>query len=264
MPFCTLHEKDEIIGLFEHDPYLNIYGLGDLDDLFWPRTCWYGYREKGKLAAAVCLYAGPDVPTLLALSDDAAAMTRLLEDVRYLLPYKFFAHLSPGLEKLFTESHDFESAKTHYKMALSGGNLLSDSGADEIVRLTSGDISLLQALYAMSYPGNWFDPDMLDQNRYFGIKKDGRLLCVAGTHVYSPAYRAAAIGNITTLPAHRGRGLAGIVTSRLCRMLLSEGLRVGLNVSTENKPAIACYERIGFRINAEYSEFTLQRKNTTS
>ena len=77
------------------------------------------------------------------------------------------------------------------------------------------------------------------------------LSCV---HVYSPTYRIAALGNITTDPQFRGRGYARIVAGSLCRHLLQSVEHVGLNVKSDNLPAIRCYQSLGFENCAEYEE----------
>ncbi len=64
--------------------------------------------------------------------------------------------------------------------------------------LTAADLPALQTLYAAAYPGNWFDSRMLGTGQYVGIWQGDRLMAVAGIHVYSPSYKIAALGNITT------------------------------------------------------------------
>lgn len=113
----------------------------------------------------------------------------------------------------------------------------------------------LEPFYGQSYPGHWFDPRMLDTGQYFGIRDAGELVCAAGIHVHSPEYGMAALGNIATRPdRRRGRGLALRATARLCQSLLSEVNVVGLNVKADNRAAIACYEKLGFKAVAEYQE----------
>ena len=60
-----LHDREQIERFLRRDPGLHIYGLGDLDDRFWPFTTWYGGRDGGDLQAlfllpllvrAVCWY----------------------------------------------------------------------------------------------------------------------------------------------------------------------------------------------------------------
>ena len=194
MPLICLHNKKEIEKLLEQDPYLNIYGLGDLDERFRPYTLWYGWTDNMSLAEVVCVYRGSETPTVLAFSKTPDRMLKLLNSIRTLLPGRFYAHLSPGLEEFFRPTHNFEMEKAHYKMALTKPELLDHIDSSPAVRLGAEDVPLLSELYMSSYPGNWFEPDKIGLNRYFGIKENGRLIGAAGTHVYSQEYRAAAVG----------------------------------------------------------------------
>ncbi|HEX4607636.1 MAG TPA: GNAT family N-acetyltransferase, partial [Urbifossiella sp.] len=113
--------------------------------------------------------------------------------------------------------------------------------------------------YAASYPGNWFAPRMLETGCYYGVRRGGELVSVAGVHVYSPRYGAAALGNITTRPDHRGRGLGAAVTARVCRELLRAGVAcVGLNVKADNAAAVRCYQALGFEPVADYAEYAVE------
>jgi predicted GNAT family acetyltransferase len=115
----------------------------------------------------------------------------------------------------------------------------------------------LLRLYDESYPGNWFDPHLLQTRQYFGLRVKGGLVSVAGVHVYSETYRVAAIGNVVTHPAHRNKGYARLVTARLCQSLLETVDHIGLNVRADNEAAIACYRKLGFKTVAPYGEFTV-------
>ena len=101
---------------------------------------------------------------------------------------------------------------------------------------------------------------MLETGRYYGIRNGRTILSVAGIHVYSPRYRVAVVGNVTTHPDYRGRGLGTAVCARLCKELLQEVDHVGLNVKADNASAIASYMRLGFERIAAYEEFSLKLK----
>ena len=260
MDYICLHDKGEIERFFRKDVYLHIYSIGDLDNFFWPYTTWYGLKSNGSIDAIVLMYVGLSLPTLLALSNEYDVMVKLLTSIRHLLPNRFYAHLSPGLESVLDATHDLESHGEHYKMALIDKTLTSSKDCPDVERLSMKDLTSIQALYKESYPGNWFDPRMLETNQYFGIRRENRLISIAGIHVYSPQYKVAALGNIATLPTHRGKGYGKQVTARLCQSLISEGIDIGLNVKTDNNAAISCYRRIGFETVASYEEFTVKRK----
>ena len=242
------HDKKVIEHFLRKDVQLHIYSIGDLDDFFWPYTTWYGSKSNGHIDAIALLYIGLSLPTLLALSNEYDAMAKLLTSIQHLLPYRFYAHLSPGLETALGTTHDLESHGEHLKMALSDETLTSRNDCSGAVRLHPKDLTAIQALYKVSYPENWFDPRMLYTEQYFDIMEEKRIVSIAGIHVYSPQYKVAALGNITTLPTYRNKGYGSRVTATLCRSLCREGIRIGLNVKTDNNIAISCYKRIGFEV----------------
>jgi ribosomal protein S18 acetylase RimI-like enzyme len=258
--YMCFHDKKEIECFLRKDVYLHIYSIGDLDDFFWPYTTWYGSKSNGNINALALLYVGLSLPTLLALSNEHDVMAELLTSIQHLLPYRFYAHLSPGLETVLGTTHDLESHGEHYKMALSEEALTSWNDCSGVVRLSMKDLTAIQALYKESYPENWFDTRMLETGQYFGIMEENRLISIAGIHVYSPQYKVAALGNITTLPTYRNKGYGSRVTAMLCQSLCREGIRIGLNVKIDNHTAISCYKKIGFEIFASYGEFMVQRK----
>lgn len=258
--FFCLHKKEIILTMLERNPYLFSYHLGDLDDLLWPFTTWYGWGTPERLQAVILVYAGYETPTVAALCLDPAPMEKLLNRILPLLPVRFFAHLTPGVESLFEDQFQMEWGYPHFKMALTDAvpiNKISDEG---VRFLTEEELPALLQFYEEAYPGNWFDPYMLQTGRYCGIQEGDRLIAVAGVHVYSPEYRIAALGNIATHPDVRNRGLGTRVTAALCRKLHAEGLRIGLNVKQDNHPALACYRSLGFEVAAEYVEFLFRRR----
>jgi len=68
------------------------------------------------------------------------------------------------------------------------------------------------------------------------------------------------LGNITTHPDFRNRGLGTAVTSRLLVELSHEGKLVCLNVKADNVAAVKCYERLGFVKVHEYHEGLFVRR----
>lgn len=266
MQLISLHDRGAIEAFLRRDIYLNLYEIGDLDDFFWPYTTWYGLCGEGGLRQVLLIYSGAEPPVLVgtapapiaAGSIAAGSMADLLQAlrlVRPLLPARVYAHLSLGGETGLAPPYRCESHGVHHKMALTAPQRLEGVDTHSAVRLQPADLPALQALYAASYPGNWFDPRMLETGRYWGIWEQGRLVSVAGVHVYSPRYGVAALGNITTLPERRGRGLGAAVTAALCLDLRSHIPHIGLNVRADNAAAIACYRKLGFTVVGDYEEF---------
>jgi len=254
----SLHDKSEIEQFLRTNVYLHLYGIGDLDDFFWSQTIWYGGRTGEGIAAVALLYLAPSVPTLVALSEQTGAMRDLLESLRGILPGRFYAHLSPGLETVFQGSHDVRPHGAHYKMALRDASRLDGVECPGVVRLGEADLGEILEFYEASYPDTWFDPRMLQTNEYFGLRDGNDLVSVAGIHVYSPRYRVAALGNVATHPSFRNRGYARRVTARLCRSLGGEVDHIGLNVKSDNAAALRCYKSLGFEVVASYGEFAIE------
>lgn len=264
-----LHSKPSIEAYLRREPYLHLYELGDLDDFFWPYTTWFADTDgpNGEAVRSLFLmYNGGGLPVILALGEGSQnSLRELLQASLPLLPRRFYAHLSGGLaEVLQAGGYKLDPRGRLWKMGLiepdrlevylPGAGTQANAG-DAVVQLGPADEPALRALYAAAYAENWFDPRMLETGCYYGIWRDGAIVSVAGIHVYSPAYRAAALGNITTHPDWRRRGLAARVTAELCRALRESCDTIGLNVRAANRTALSVYRRLGFRQVAEYEEY---------
>jgi ribosomal protein S18 acetylase RimI-like enzyme len=205
------------------------------------------------------MYSGLTLPTLLALGDeDSPHLEGLIASITRLLPRRFYAHLSPGVEDILKTQYRLEPHGLHYKMALVDRCRAGDHAGEDVAALSAADLGDVLRFYAESYPGNWFEPQMLQTGAYFAKRIAGEIVSVAGVHVYSPTYRVAALGNVATHPAHRGRGHAKAVTGALCKHLLPSVDSLGLNVKADNAPAIRCYRALGFDIAASYEEWMVE------
>jgi len=252
-----LHNKEEIRAFFSQNAPLHLYELGDLDEFFWPYTTWHALKDADGLKAVVLLYTETSLPVLLALAEEPAFTRDLLRSLIPSLPGRYYAHLSPGLEDVFQGSRKLVSHGRHYKMALTHPALLDVVNTLQVVPLSQNDLEDVERMYEQSYPGNWFEPRMLKTNQYFGIRGTEGLRSVAGVHVYSPAYRVAALGNIATHPDFRDQGLGKAVTAKLCQSLLQSVDHIGLNVQVDNEGAIHCYRSLGFEVIGSYGEWML-------
>jgi ribosomal protein S18 acetylase RimI-like enzyme len=255
-----LQDKARIETFLRKNAELHVYSLGDLDGFFWPRTTWYGWQNDSELQDIVLLYAGTGLATVVGVTEQPSIMSRRMREAIPLLPQRFYAHLSPGIEDVFRETHHFDSHGPHYKMALRDASRLANVDCAGAARLERQDQDELVRLYDESYPGNWFDPRMVQTGQYFGLRVARQLISAAGVHVYSERYRVAAVGNVATHPAQRNKGYGRLVTARLCQSLLEKVRHVGLNVKADNEAAIACYSKLGFEIIAPYGEFTVEKR----
>jgi len=185
-----LDDIEALAGFFRADPFLHLYALGDLDAFFRPHARWWGWTEAGdvrvgglggELREVVLLYDPGTLPVLLAFTRDADRMAELLVEMCDRLPARFYAHLSPGLEAALAGRFHLESRGLHLRMGLIDDARLRaegvvtprtaeagddptprTAGAAALSTLSRVDLDEVTEFFAASYPGNWFDPRMLD------------------------------------------------------------------------------------------------------
>ena len=257
----SLHDKAEIEAFACQNPFLHLYELGDLDDFYWPHTVWYGWQVEGHIQQLALLYTALSTPVLLAYGDPPhEGMRDFLYALMPLLPRRLFAHLHPDAVAVIAEQYQVESGGLHWKMGLADSALVQTMDTDGVVQLAKSDVHALKTLYDEAYPDNVFDPQMLDAGHYYGIRAGSAIVSVAGLHAFSPTYKVAAIGNVTTHPDFRRRGLSTKVCAALCRMLLREITHIGLNVRADNEAAVSIYQRLGFEKAGEFGAYRLEAK----
>lgn len=260
MEIHQIHDREKLAAYFQEDLPTHAYSLGDLDDLYWPKTTFFGEIQESVVSRVTLLYRGEGLPVLLALGPEGFFGQDYFRFLSPHLPDPFYAHFSPGLEKYFLKDYEIVDHGEHYKMSLVTPPSPGNNAQKNCFRLNLDHIPELSELYHHSYPNHSFDPTMLSTGKYFGCRVRGILVSVAGVHVYSSHYRVAALGNITTHPDFRNHGFASLVTSYLCQDLVHEVDYIGLNVKVDNAPALHIYRSLGFQISSKYSEFGLKRQ----
>lgn len=256
-----LHDKKQIEDFLRKDTPLFIYHIGDLDDFYWNYTSWIALK-KNAIKAILLIYTAVNPPVLLALTPEHSigSLKKLVSSSIHLLPSKFYSHLTPGLEDELLPYYNLEQHGLYQKMVLTDKSKLDLYKNHAVFSLKTDDIDEIQSLYKEAYSDNSFDPRMLETGMYSGIRENDKLVSIAGVHVYSEEYRVAALGNITTHTKFRNKGYGKIVTAHLCRSLANKTDTIGLNVSQSNSAAVKCYEDLGFRFNAPYKEYMIERK----
>src|ERR1700752_4459190 len=79
---------------------------------------------------------------------------------------------------------------------------------------------------------------------YLGIRKDGKLVAMAGERLRIPGYTE--ISAVCTHPDHLGHGYAARLITRLLQRICRRKEQPFLHVRADNDRAIALYARLGF------------------
>ncbi len=245
-----------LVPLLTHDRVVAAYPLGDLDATYADFCEWWAHEDTaGRPDAAVLLYTGLRSPVLLTVGT-ADGVDDVLDSMGQSLPQRFFAHVMAEHRPVV----DRRAKATHFRpmvrMALQRQRWAPPESAEaieEVVPVGHQDTADLMALYAF-YPDAFFEPYQLESGFYFGIRRNGRLVSVAGTHIVSRAYDIACLGNVVTHPDYRSQGLSRRCTQRLLGELFQHVTLCALNVQKDNARAHAIYRHLGFMDHVEYVE----------
>lgn len=236
------------------------YQLGDLDPRFSDFCRWWSSTDaSGEVDAALLLYTGLRSPAVLTLGS-SPAIERLLAEAAPELPTRFYAHVLRDHLDALAGGYVARHLRPMIRMGLARAAFTPvDADLAEVQKVTHQDTADLVALYRF-YPDNFFEPYQLEAGYYYGLRQDGQLVSVAGTHVVSRKYDIACIGNIVTHPDHRSRGYSRRCTTRLLHDLFSSVSLVALNVDRDNEAACSIYRRLGFVDHLEYLEGFVEQR----
>jgi len=238
-----LTDKIEIRRRLNIDREWSLYALADLDDGMFEHCRWWALDDGLAL-----VFDALEIRPIFVLGD--------VESTRELL-----AALPASAGYLNLKPHQREAAEgiyryreVHQMQRMFLEDLKPPAGTAEPIG--AGDLEQVERLYASGDGGGIaFAPFQLDTGFFYGIRKGGELVSVAGVHVVSRNEGVAGVGNIFTRPDCRGQGLAQIVTSAVVMALKEAGIQtIGLNVEHTNTGAIRVYERVGFRRHFSYYE----------
>ena len=118
----------------------------------------------------------------------------------------------------------------------------------EAVRLTAADVPEMLDLIARTRPGP-FRPRTIEMGVYLGIRRDGRLVAMAGERLHPPGWTE--ISAVCTDPAFRRRGLATRLVRAVAAGIRARGETPFLHAAADNTEAIRLYESLGFRLRRE-------------
>jgi RimJ/RimL family protein N-acetyltransferase len=240
---------DAARAFLERDRLMAAYALADIDQPEIEGARWWIARREGDIAAVVLVVEGlPFRPCFATGASDglAAIFREAIREPRVLLA------TPPRSRGAIEMTYRFERVD-HMRRMVVNVNRFRPRINQQVTRLTADHLDSVIDLYGHA-SRTYFTPERLRREIYFGVYQADILVAAAGTHVRSTRSGLAAVGNVLTRLAYRGRGMARSVTSAVAETALEQHRDVVLNVREDNMPAIAVYERLGFQTHGQFIE----------
>jgi predicted GNAT family acetyltransferase len=114
--------------------------------------------------------------------------------------------------------------------------------------LTEADAAEMLALATLTKPGP-FTLKAQDLGTFWGVRDEGRLVAMAGQRMRQPGF--AELSGLCTHPDFQGRGLGKLLFRFVAGEISARGETVYLHTYASNRPAIALYEAMGFKLRTE-------------
>ncbi len=128
----------------------------------------------------------------------------------------------------------------------------------EFAPLGEDDVTDMAALVALTKPGP-FGPRTHRLGRYLGLRRDGRLIAMAGERMKLDGFTE--VSAVCAHPDHRGQGLGARAVAAISAAIHAEAAVPFLHVFADNAPAIALYEKLGFILRRELRLTVLRRSD---
>jgi RimJ/RimL family protein N-acetyltransferase len=249
-------DREEIAAFLRSDRRYAAYALGDLDGSNRSRCSWgIAYDDLGR-PIALAMHQDGLVPQPLFLMGDPIGCVEILSSV--VRPREAYLLGNEVLDDAVAELYDLERPVELHRMVVDRPTFRPFAGPAE--RLVPTEIDDLNRLYQLGFRGG-FPGSVLEDGVYYGVRVRGQLVSAAGTHVINTREGIAVVGNVMTHLDYRGHDFAKMVTSAVTAELLERVEDVALNVHTDNLPAVAAYERLGYRSYCLLTERLVRRRS---
>lgn len=244
----------EIRAILDRDRVWSVYALGDLAPAHFPHCRWIAAGDGLAL-----LYEAFSPPVFFFLGQADAARAVLAD----LDAPEMYLHVRPEILSVVEPLYAVTRATPMWRMGLDIWHFRPEQ--DRLVELLGPpDVAELERLYSdgleTGESPTFYFPSMLEEGVFCGIRENGSLVAVAGTHLVNADDGVAAVGNVYTRRDHRGMGLAGMTTSAVVQHLVGMGIAtIALNVKQDNPGARHVYERLGFSVHCDFVEGRARR-----
>jgi ribosomal protein S18 acetylase RimI-like enzyme len=122
--------------------------------------------------------------------------------------------------------------------------------------LDDADVQEMLTLADLTLPGP-FSTRTRELGNYIGIRREGRLVAMAGERLQLPGYTE--ISAVCTHPEHAGHGYASALVAELVKQIRGRGEVPFLHVRPQNTRAVELYGRLGFTPRVTFSMSVLRR-----
>jgi ribosomal protein S18 acetylase RimI-like enzyme len=241
-------------AFLERDRIRAAYAIADLDPREFGKTRWGVATRYGEPISVVLEYTGL-TPQPMFVMGDPQGITEVLRHV--IKPRLVYLAADASHLPAVAQVYRVEPGPPMLRMVVDRLTFRPHSGV--ALRLLPVEIADLNRLYGYGFTA-WLPAESIASGVYYGIREGGRLVAAAGTHVISAEAGIAAVGNVMTHPDYRGRGYAKLTTSAVTQELLRSCDQVVLNVRSDNPPAIAVYEALGYRVHNTFEERLARRR----
>ncbi len=252
----AVSDREEIAAYLRTDRLYAAYALGDLDGPNRARVAWgMAHDDAGQPTALVMHHEGL-VPQPLFLMGAPDGCRTVLDSV--LKPRDAYLQGTELHGAAIRDMYELERPIEMLRMAVGRDSFAPFAGPAE--RLTALDIDDLNRLYQLGFRAG-FPASVVEEGVYYGIRVRDRLVSAAGTHAINPRESIAVVGNVMTHVDFRGHDFAKMVTSAVTSELLDHVRDVALNVHADNAPAVAAYDRLGYRTHCHIVERLAHRRH---
>ncbi len=248
----NLNDTDILLAFLQRDRAYAAYAIGDLEPTLAGACTWFGAWQGTALRTLALIYAGLQPPVLFTMGATAGLRAIVAAAA---LPAAVMIASQPQHAPTLQARYAFDRLSSMWRMTVRPADFRPVVTA-ATQRLTPDATPALQALYALGgeHAPDSFRPAQVAEGVFYGIFMEDGLAAAGGTHLVARQRGVAAVGNIYTHPAYRGRGLATSITSAISTELLTDGLAVVLNVNEDNAPALAVYQKLGYRCVRRFVE----------
>ena len=244
----------ELIEFYGDDARLHIYALADLEEPYWSASTWW--RDGDAVVGLVTLPDGEGDLVYAVASRDPEGTLRLLDGLVDDLAPGVLLTGPTGMGELLAGRQRLAWHRSYHRYVLDDHDTVGEPSG-EVVDLGPTDADEIVQLNERAPGAAFFRPSMLRNDTFAGVRREGRLVAAAGTHVFSHDRRAAAIGAVLTDPDWRRHGFAADVARGTVRRLRGRADLIGLNCADGNDAGRRLWTGLGFRPLLGYEEAEL-------